>query len=277
MHGFGDNHRTWNGLTQSPSLRDGRFHLVDLPGFGETPLPPDGAFHYSRRAVEEVGRAIAELPSGVRLGIAHSLGGAYLFAALAQAARAGRPGLDGVLLLAPATPWTREPPFLRFTHGNLARLARRAARHAPAAVRQHAARSIVRVALRLALAPGRRADPLWIEALTATLARPGTLGDWIAIARELERLLRGADPNLRDLFLQPTGLELPIWIARGELDRVIGARELKRLGDGLIRARLHALTGVGHCPQAEAIEPVAELVLQLLAQCTNGVSRDDEV
>jgi pimeloyl-ACP methyl ester carboxylesterase len=94
------------------ALADHGFHTlaIDLPGFGETPIPDDAALTpaYLAKPVVKFARSLGEKP--IVLGM--SMGGRVAIEALLEAPDAFRGGV----FVAPYLPWTSHRRFLRAAH-----------------------------------------------------------------------------------------------------------------------------------------------------------------
>ena len=101
LHGFCETHEIWNDLTSLP-LSGLQLVAIDLPGFGQSPLPP------APFSLDEIGRRILEWIDAQGLHrpalVGHSLGG---YVALAMAARS--PDSIGALALLHSTPYPDSP------------------------------------------------------------------------------------------------------------------------------------------------------------------------
>ena len=105
-HGWGQTHQALLPLAMA-MRHSANSILLDLPGFGESPLPPGpwGTDDYA----DALAQFIAELPPGRRIWIAHSFGGRV---GIQLAAR--HPAmLDGLFLIAAAGLKPRHPPGAR--------------------------------------------------------------------------------------------------------------------------------------------------------------------
>jgi pimeloyl-ACP methyl ester carboxylesterase len=262
VHGFGDNLHTWKRLRSELRGRGARVVALDLPGFGATPLPRGFADDYVPSAGALVRAAcLAEPGDGPVIAVGNSMGGSAVLVAAHLDAGSDERALDAAALVAPATLRTAPPPFLALLRVPTYRWMGMVADRTPRRPWLATMRGLVRTVARAALAPGARIDPVWVEAVAASLARPGAWGDAEAVARHLARALAGELPALRALEDGPP-LELPLLVLRGARDRVIGRAELDALAKRHRDVRRVDLDGVGHCPQLEA---PAELARELLA------------
>ena len=260
LHGFGDNHHSWSALRAIVEPGGQRLVAVDLPGFGHSPLPPAFTTDYSLQAVELILRLVREELPGPVILIGNSLGGAVgLGAAIRDAERGGR-SFTGLLLLAPATPRTRTPLFMRLLRFPAYRWADGIAARMAVGPRHAAARLVARVGFRTMLAPGIHPSPEWFDAVTASFERPGAFLDLEKIAQDTRSVLRGEARGIEELMAGTSGLEVPVTILRGELDRVISRGELQELAGELPNARYVEIPGIGHCPQNEAPEETFRLL-----------------
>jgi pimeloyl-ACP methyl ester carboxylesterase len=121
---------------------------------------------------------------------------------------------------------------------------------------------LVRLAIRSMLAPGARPPSEWVRSVTDSLCREGTWTDLECVAQELRIVLEGREHEAVALLERDPISSRPTIVARGEHDSVVGRRELDRLVERLPNGERVDLAGTGHCPQVEAPEAVAELVLR---------------
>jgi pimeloyl-ACP methyl ester carboxylesterase len=131
-------------------------------------------------------------------------------------------------------------------------------------------RAVIRLTFRTMLAPGARPDPAWVEAVEAAYRKPEA---WIhseTVALELLSVLRGERPEIHEILTQLPNAHCPVAIARGERDLVVGGRELEEIAALLPNGWFSSLSGVGHCPQNEAPERTAALILDVLRRATQG-------
>jgi len=101
LHGLFADHRTWNGVRDR--LKDScRVIAPDLPGFGQSEIPPSSRFAYDIDAFAE---ALTDLYAGLELGRA-ALVGHGLGAAVAMTVAARHPELVSHLVLIGAHAYT---------------------------------------------------------------------------------------------------------------------------------------------------------------------------
>jgi pimeloyl-ACP methyl ester carboxylesterase len=258
LHGFGDNLHTWQGVRALLEPRGTRVVALDLPGLGRSPLTPDFARFYLRNAVALAGALAArERARDVPLfAMGNSLGGAIALG-LAAAERGARRGLDGLLLLAPATPETRIPMFAQLTRSPFYRWSGDLQRHMPPRARRALGALVARATLRMMLAPGTRPPRAWRDSVVESFSRPGCFADVERVARDVLLTLRGKSAAMNDLGASLAGLSTPTIVLHGDRDAVIGRAEMRRLCSTLAAARLVELANVGHCPQIEVPERCA--------------------
>jgi pimeloyl-ACP methyl ester carboxylesterase len=96
-HGWGQDHRAFQALAQSLE-RSAHHTLIDFPGFGQSPLPPEtgsnGVWDTADYA-DAVAEWLAKLPRGRRIWVGHSFGGRV---GLRLAARHPQ-AIDGMVLV----------------------------------------------------------------------------------------------------------------------------------------------------------------------------------
>ena len=168
------------------------------------------------------------------------------------------------MLLSPATPDTRTPIFVRLLRVPTYRWMEGLRRRMPGRSRRRAGEILVHLVFRQVLAPGHRPPKLWYESVLASLGREGALLDLETVAREVLMVLRGDVPEIHGLLEGVGDVDVPVAVLRGEEDPVVGEPELRELARRLPAGRYVPLEGVGHCPQNESPERIAEVVLSVL-------------
>jgi len=251
FHGYADSADTWRHVLDRLARSGRRAIAVDLPGFGtaaplsrEAILPQLDAF-----ALAAV-RYLAGRPRQPVLAVGNSLGGCV---ALRLAERHGS-YLAGVVAVAPAgLEMTRllhlvqRDPVL---HSLLA---------LPAPVPSIVIRAAVaRLYVRLAFASARTVDEAVVSSFTSHLRDRATVARVLAIAH---RLL----PELRKPF-ELERISSPVLLVWGDRDRLVFHSGAKRVLEAVPGARLEVLPGVGHCPQVEAPDEVAELLMEFRSE-----------
>jgi pimeloyl-ACP methyl ester carboxylesterase len=244
LHGWADSADTWRHFLDAAGRRDRRALAVDMPGFGAADslapgpvLPQLDAF--ADAAIEH---AAAD---GDRVVVAgNSLGGV-----LALRAAQRQVPLAGVVPVAPAgldmPRWfelvERDPVLRR-------------ALALPIPLPEAALREVVgRVYRTLVFAHPAAADPKVIAAFT------GHHRDRASVRRMLDagrRLL----PELDDCF-DLGRIRCPVLLIWGARDRMVSARGAERVLDAVPETRFVLIEDCGHCPQIEAAERLAELLL----------------
>jgi pimeloyl-ACP methyl ester carboxylesterase len=243
LHGWGDSADTWRPLLALLGERDRRAIAIDLPGYAHADPPRDGPVLPQLDAF--VAALVAEW-SGEVVICGNSLGGLLAL----RAAAAGLPGLAGIVPVAPAglemPRWfdviERDPVVRRLLALPLP---------VPAPVTAPLVGAVYR---RLAFSSPAAAD----AALVASFAghHPGRAG--------VARLLASGRRLLPELQAPPDGLAgiaCPVRLVWGTRDRMVPHSGAAVLADALPDVEVVLLHGVGHCPQLEATERLAELVL----------------
>jgi pimeloyl-ACP methyl ester carboxylesterase len=245
FHGYADSADTWRLCLAELGRRGRRAIAVDLPGFGaadrlrrEPILSQLDAFAAaSAEYLAEQGERI--------LVVGNSLGGCV---ALRLAERQGEL-LSGVAAVAPAglemsrlLYFVERDPVLR----SLLALPS----PVPAAIIQGA---VARLYRRLAFARPQTIDQAIIKAFTSHHRDRATVAGYLATAH---RLL----PELRDPY-RLDRISVPVLVVWGDHDRLVFHRGAQRILDEVPGARLELMPGVGHCPQVEAPDRFAQILL----------------
>lgn len=244
LHGFSDSADTWRPLLAKLGARDRRALAVDLPGFAAAApvragpvLPQFDAF--ASAAVDHLGEAGEVVVCG------NSLGGVV---ALRLGEGRGLP-LAGVVPVAPAgldmPVWFQiieRDPVVR----TLLAL--------PFPIPQRVMRTAVgEVYRRLVFAgPGGPDTRRMVEAFTFHHRSPAAVARYLETGR---RLL----PELADPF-RFDRVDVPVLLVWGDRDRMVPHRGAQRVLEALPDTRVELLPGIGHCPQLEAVDRLAELL-----------------
>ncbi|MEX2194085.1 MAG: alpha/beta fold hydrolase [Thermoleophilaceae bacterium] len=244
LHGFSDSADTWRFTLDALGRRGRRAVAVDLPGFAtasplrEGPVLPQ---------LDRFGSALVKrfAPGGGAVVAGNSLGGAM---AMRLAEREAL-GIAGIVPVAPAgldmARWMtiiERDPVARFVlasplpiprpvlHAAVSQIYRRAAFHRPGSV-----------------------DPKVVRAFCAHFSDRATTARFLGNGRRMFGEL--ADPFRLERIACPV---LVVW---GRQDRMVYASGAKRVVDAVPGARAEIIEDCGHCPQLEAPERFAELLL----------------
>jgi pimeloyl-ACP methyl ester carboxylesterase len=249
FHGWADSADTWRRLLAAAGRRGRAAVAVDLPGFGAADALRPGPVlpQLDRFAAAVVDYAAASGDPVVLAG--NSLGGAM---ALRAAELGHQLPVAGVAPIAPAgldmPRWfdlVERDPVLR----RLLAL--------PFPVPRPMLREAVgRVYRTLAFAHPGAVDRQVVAAFT------GHHRDRAAVARVMETARR-VIPEL-DHCLHPERVRCPVLLVWGARDRMVSPRGARRVLEALPAARLELIDDCGHCPQIEAAERLAELLLDFL-------------
>jgi pimeloyl-ACP methyl ester carboxylesterase len=246
LHGYGDSADTWRPLMAELAALDRRAVAVDLPGFGKASdlgpgavLPQLDAF--AGALVEWVARDAGEVVVA-----GNSLGGVV---GLRLAERGDLP-LAGVVGVAPAG---LEMPrwFEIIERDPVVRTLLALPVPIPPAVLR---RSVGEAYRRLAFSRPGVADPRVVASFAAHHASRARVGQLLATGRRL----------LPELSAEPfdfTQVTCPVLLVWGTRDRMVPHSGAQKVLEALPRTRLELIDGCGHCPQLEATERVAELLL----------------
>jgi pimeloyl-ACP methyl ester carboxylesterase len=243
IHGLGASMDTWRLLVQD--LRD-EFRLVflDLRGHGYSARPRDSRYSIQDHAgavfglMEHLG-----LKSAVLVG--HSLGsGVALLAALNELSRPTRLVSKLVLLAGSAHPeqvhffgrWLGVPVIAWF-----------AAKLTPATL-------ITRMALRHAFYDHARVTDSLIELYAKYQRIPGTL---YALMWTVRNIIAADIDFVRRSLRQ---IQIPVLNILGEHDRIVSRSTAEALCNLLPQCSLEIIDGVGHVPQEESPQAVAQLI-----------------
>ena len=248
LHGWGDSADTWRPLLDRLG-RAGRSAIaVDMPGYGTaTPFGPGALLpQLDAFAGTLVERIVAE--SGDEVVVAgNSLGGVV---ALRLAERADLP-LAGVVPIAPAG--LDMPRWFEIVDRDpVVRTLLSLPVPIPRAVLQ---RGVGEVYRRLAFSRPGLADPRLV----------GMFAAHHADRRSVLRLLDSGRRLLPELTTSPfdfTRVKVPVLLVWGTLDRMVSHRGVEKVLSGIPDTQVELFEGVGHCPQLEAPDRLAGLLLE---------------
>ena len=249
LHGFADSADTWRRVLDRLARAGRAAVAVDLPGFGTADPLRDGPvlpqLDALAAATVEYAREQAGEPTSVLGG--NSLGGAL---ALRAAERDGRRARRDRPRRA------RRPRHAALVRPDRARPDRPLGpRRARAAARAGAARRG-----RRGVPPARVRQPAQGGAARSSARSPTTTATGRASHRILDngrRLL----PELERAVPRSSGSRCPVLLVWGDRDRMVTHRGARVVTEALPDTTYELLEGVGHCPQVEAADRVAELLL----------------
>ncbi|MBO0745344.1 MAG: alpha/beta fold hydrolase, partial [Candidatus Dormibacteraeota bacterium] len=114
--------------------------------------------------------------------------------------------------------------------------------------------AVARLYRQLAFASPGGVDPGAISAFTWHHRHRATVAGYLATAHRLI-------PELREPF-RLERIAVPLLLIWGDRDRLVFHRGARRVLDAVPGAQLELLRGVGHCPQVEAPDRFAQLLLE---------------
>lgn len=258
LHGLGGGSSNWTDLMDM--LRDRlECYAPDLPGFGQSPPPPDGAYDVQAQARTAVELIEAGGYAPVHL-FGNSLGGTVATNVAAQrpdlvrtltlispALPDLRPSLTSALMLAPLAPGIGRALMKRaagMTVDELARQNLEAIYGDPARIHPQRLRETA-------------------DEIRAMVDLPHVQGAYVGALRGLvgAYLQRGRS----SMWRQATWVEAPTLLVYGAADRFVSPRMAFRALHAFSRCRVVMLSGVGHVAQMETPEIVAETARPLLS------------
>ncbi len=247
FHGYADSADTWRQALALIAREGRRAIAVDLPGFATADkllpgpvLPQLDAFAHA--AVRYVSGSQADPV----IACGNSLGGCVTL----RMAQRPQARLAGVVPIAPAGLEMSRLLFLVERDPVLRSLLALPA-PVPSAVLRAA---VARLYLQLAFAAPRKISPEVVSAFTWHHRRRADVAGYLETAKRFI-------PELREAF-DPERISLPVLLVWGDRDRLVFHRGAERILSAVPGARLELLKGVGHCPQVEAPERLAELLLE---------------
>jgi pimeloyl-ACP methyl ester carboxylesterase len=248
VHGIGHHWRAWLPVMDRLAAAHDVI-AIDLPGFGESPVPPSGTPSGMAGLVAAIAEFLADLGVHRPHVAGNSLGGAIAI----ELAAGGL--VSSATALSPAgfyTQWQR-----RWAIGLLS--TQRLAAHAPLPVLRFVANSTV---LRTACFRPLVARP---ELITAEVALRDTIalrdGKAFAAVARAGRAYRAGN----------SASTVPVTVAWGTRDRVLPYRQAAVARQVLPLARHVDLVGCGHVPMSDDPEQVASVILATTAQASAQV------
>lgn len=252
FHGYADSADTWRLCLAELARRGHRAVAVDLPGFGAADRLRSQPILAQLDAFAASALNYVAGRDGQVVVVGNSLGGCV---ALRLAERRSD-RLSGVVAVAPAglemsrlLHLVERDPLLR----SLLALPS----PVPRAVIQAA---VARLYRSLAFARPQAIDRAIVRAFTSHHRDRATVADYLATAHRLVPELR--DPYQLDRI---TSRVLVVW---GDRDRLVFHRGAQRIIDQVPGARLELMPGIGHCPQVEAADRFAEVLIDFCAELT---------
>jgi pimeloyl-ACP methyl ester carboxylesterase len=240
IHGIGMSRHAWRSVL--PRLAAERDVIaVDLPGFGDSPMPPLG----TPAGVSPLTRLVAEFLEEIGVERPHAAGNSLGGWISLELARQGR--VRSATCLSPAGFHNdRERVFQR------ASLA--ATRRACRLIAPYAGRLMLPRLARVAFGGQYYARPGQLSAsdMAATIRA-------VADAPWFDATLRAITSDER--FDGGEEIEVPVTIAWGERDRLLLPRQARRAQRAIPTARMVTLRGCGHVPMTDDPEQVASVLL----------------
>jgi pimeloyl-ACP methyl ester carboxylesterase len=251
FHGYADSADTWRKTLDVLARHGRRAIAVDLPGFGAADgLRPQKILPQLDEFAAAAMGYLAGRPRQPVIAVGNSLGGCV---ALRLAERQGD-RITGVIGVAPAGLEMSRLLYLVQRDPVL-----RSILALPAPVPSSVIRSAVaRLYRQLAFASPRAVESAVINAFTWHHRDRATVAAYIDTA---QRLI----PELREPF-ELERIASPVLIVWGDRDRLVFHRGAQRILNAVPGARLELLPGIGHCPQIEASERFAEIVLEFSSE-----------
>jgi pimeloyl-ACP methyl ester carboxylesterase len=250
VHGLAGSHLNW--IRVAPRLsRRGRVVVVDLPGFGRTPLAGRrSAMHVGRHLLGDFVRAVA---TGSTVVAGHSMGGGY-----AMLLAAFQPDLvDGLVLTGSVFPWARGGWPSPLVIGGFALY--RTPLLGDVVVKERFRRLdpefVVRWGLRLTTNDPSAIPAEIVEAHTDLVRErqddPDSARAFLEAARSI--LALGARPSITTRVMD--AIRCPVLVIHGMEDRLVPIAYARTAVQRHRAWRYRFLRGVGHVPHLEAPQP----------------------
>ncbi len=259
LHGWSDSAETWRALMAALADRGHRAIALDMPGFGGAGqlredagvMPQLDAF--AAAAIERESERSGGQPVIVA---GNSLGGAV---SMRAAERADLP-VAGVVPIAPAG--LTMARWFRIIEGErLLRLLLASPVPLPELVVRDAVGRVYRT---LAFADPRAVDPAVVAGFTRYVRTQADVSRILGTGR---RLL----PELREPF-RLDRIDVPVLLVWGDSDRMVFAGGADRVLREVPGSRIEVIERCGHCPQIEATERLAGLVVDFAAEAAGSAA-----
>ncbi|MGB3442165.1 MAG: alpha/beta hydrolase [Actinophytocola sp.] len=242
LHGIGHRWQAWEPVLDALADRHDVI-AVDLPGFGKSPLLPDGRGYDMPNAVQ----ACADIFEDMGLGRPHVAGNSL--GAVISLELASRGLVSSATALAPAGFWTARDRAWALRVLTMMRLSGRSP--------SWLLTPIIRNRLfRMATASFLYGHPsrMTAEIMLADLASMvGSAGFELVAAAGRDYVYASPPPSV------------PVTVAWGTRDRILWPRQARRAAAVLPRARHVWLRGAGHIPMIDTPSEVASLILETCA------------
>ncbi|MFI6243621.1 alpha/beta fold hydrolase [Micromonospora sp. NPDC050795] len=250
IHGIGHRHQAWEPVFDRLTAHH-EVIALDLPGFGNSPVPDTGMPADMAATVAGVLPALTEWGLERPHVAGYSLGGAIALELAATGAVASATAFSPAGFFTPAER-RRALAILRMLRAN-----------------SYLPTTIMRVALRSAYLRALCFAPLMARPTLLDVER--AMGDALALRRGVgfNAVARAA----RDYRLDCRRLSdatVPVTIGWGDCDRIFGVHQAERARAGLPAARVVTLPRCGHVPMSDDPDLVAALILE-----TTGAARPD--
>jgi pimeloyl-ACP methyl ester carboxylesterase len=257
FHGYADSADTWRQALAILARRGRRAIALDLPGFGAADLLRPGLIlpQFDEFAVAAV-RYLAGRRRRPVLVAGNSLGGCV---ALRLAERSSD-RLAGVVAVAPAGFEMRRMLYL-MEHDPVLHSLLAVPAPVPGLVMQAA---VARLYRQLAFSSSSKVDPRVVSTFTRHLRRRSVAARYLETGH---RML----PELREPFTQLEQIGCPVLVVWGDRDRLVSRNGAKRILSAVPNSRLVLLETVGHCPQVEAPDRFAQLLLEFSGDAADAV------
>jgi pimeloyl-ACP methyl ester carboxylesterase len=259
VHGLGGSHLNWCLL--APRLAaNARVLAVDLVGFGRT--HPEGRAATVQTAAVLLDRFVREVAGAPAVLVGNSMGG---MVSILEAA-ANPDAVTGLVVIDPVLPLVRgvrpdrlvATMFLLYAVPGIGEryLARRRAAVAP--------RELVRQLLDLCCVDPTRVPQELVAASVALaeerVAVPGADAAFLSAARSLLRV----SARRRRYWAAMRAIASPVLLLHGEKDRLVSVHSAREAAARNPGWRFEVLADVGHVPQLEVPDAVADLILDWL-------------
>lgn len=242
LHGIGHRWQAWEPVLDALSAEHDVIAL-DLPGFGKSPLLPEGRGYDMPSAV----RACADIFEDMGLGRPHVAGNSL--GAVISLELASQGLVSSATALAPAGFWSPRDRAWALRVLSLMRTSGRSPSWllTPLIRNRHFRMA---VACMLYGHPSRMTAEIMLADLASMVAAAGF--DLVAEAG-------------RDYVFASPAPSVPVTVAWGTRDRILWPRQARQAAALLPRARHAWLPGAGHIPMIDAPEEVASLILSTCA------------
>jgi glycerol-3-phosphate dehydrogenase len=262
VHGLGGSRQNWMLVAPLIAERSYNVSIVELAGFGATPLAGRESNLETNRGI--VDSFIAQMDMGPVVLVGHSMGGLISM----MQAGANPASVSNLVLLDPAVPLARTSPMKPLPAAFVRMLAKRprvGAAFAAALAKMEGPERLIANALHQYCADSAKLDRGLVEALVAgereRISRGAPYLGYMQAYRSTLARTRDVDAYDREVVM---AVRAPTLLIAGAADSLVPTEHIRRLATVRPDWTYEEMASVGHNPQMEAPERFVALMLDWL-------------